>query len=115
MKNTNVEKLTLAQLVSNQVQTRKSSNYINYTSKKAFLNHNNLTGLSNYKEISTLITELKNVFQLHTHINTQYLIITLYFGATKTYQYIVVNTSDLTVTPVGSIKTAKEQIQEFLK
>lgn len=101
--------LTLMDYLKKQGENTNKE-FTNFVSKKELLNSDVLT-----KEQAELIGKLKNCFSFTLHNSRKYIIITMYYNATKKYNFLVVNLKDYTVVEQPSIKLSKQYVLEQLK
>lgn len=96
---TNLDKYTT-------VGTRtRTTQFTSFASKKQLEQANVLDA-----DTLEFVKGIKNTFSFALHTDKQYMAITLYFAATKSYAFIVVDLHNKAVAEVGSIKEAKLEI-----
>jgi hypothetical protein len=100
--------LSFDSILQQQTSTSVTSNYTNYNSKKQLVISTQFTQLST--NVQQFIQQLKNCFCFSLHNSLQYIVITMYFNATKTYSFYVVNCTNNTVQTFNSIKSAKQYV-----
>ena len=90
-------------------RAQRTSNYVNYASKKQLLNANVLT-----TQQAQFVNSLVNWFCFALHTNKQYLIITFYYASTKTYAYAVANLHNNSIASVASVAQAKQAVNALV-
>lgn len=103
--NTNIQ-----EVIATQTTTSRVHSFCEYNSKKKLLSANILT-----QEQSKYIQELKNTFTFYLHESNKYLVITMYYSATKSYEYLVVNLETLGCCKCESVKLAKQGVLEIIQ
>jgi len=106
--------MNLKDIIAKQVITSRTGSFIEYNSKKKLSASGVLT-----KEQEEVIAQLKGTFTFNMHSENRYLIVTMYYSATKTYGFLVIDLTTLAVAESESIKIAKkfvlDQIEEDKK
>ena len=98
---------SLQDFISSQAATRKSSQFIEYTSKKQILECDKITD-----EHKKFIKELKGTFSFALHTSGKYLIVTLF--KSKKYYFIIVNLDTMEYAECDSIKNAKLEVMNLV-
>lgn len=89
-----------------QQETAESKNlFTNYASKKALLAANVLS-----ESQTKIVTELKNCFAFAMYTDGGHLVVTMYYNATKTYEYWAIDLTTWEYTSFGTIKEAKKSV-----
>lgn len=109
--------LTLNELVNANNNNTRTKAYITYDSKKKLLaDDGTIKTLSAINtEFIDLLKQLKNVFAIAiNNSDNSYVVITMYYSTTKSYEYIVCNVSTLDCVSFDSVKTAKQHISTII-
>lgn len=112
-----MKNLTLNELVNANNNNTRTKAYITYDSKKKLLaDDDTIKTLSAINtEFIDLLKMLKNVFAIAiNNSDNSYVVITMYYSTTKSYEYIVCNVSTLDCVSFDSVKTAKQHISTIL-
>jgi len=102
--------LTLADLVANQQSASSAAAFVAYNSKKTLLAANSVFAANINAKCMAQLTALKNCFAFAAHVSHNYLVITMYYNASKSYSFYVLSTATLAVQSFTSIKTAKAAV-----
>lgn len=100
---------SIQEVIANQTASKKSSQFVEYTSKKKILEVDSLT-----EEQKFFIREVKGTFSFSLHVSNKYLIITLFTQATKKYDFLIVELDTMNCARADSIKNAKLAVLELL-
>ena len=100
---------SIQEIIESQSKVRKSSQFIEYGSKKQILETSSLSD-----EHKKFIKELKGTFSFALHTSNKYLIVTLFNSKDKKYSYIIVDLETLNCAECDSIKNAKIEIMNIV-
>lgn len=100
---------SIQEVIANQTSTKKTSQFVEYTSKKKILEVEGLT-----EDQKFFIREIKGTFSFTLHNSNKYLIITFYAQATKKYDFLIVDLDTMNCAKVDSIKNAKLEVLKLL-
>ena len=111
------KKMTLNELVTANNNSTRTKAYVTYDSKKKLLADTKmietLSAINN--DFVELLKQLKNVFSVAVHSNNnEYIVITMYYSTTKSYEYIVCNVATLDCMSFDSVKIAKQHISNII-
>lgn len=95
--------------IATQEKTTRTSAFTEYNSKKKLFAAGILTA-----EQEQYITQLKGTFTFHIHNENRYLVVTMYYSATKTYGFIIVDLNTLQCATADSIKNAKKGVLDVI-
>lgn len=95
--------------IATQEKATRTSAFVEYNSKKKLFAAGILT-----PEQEQYITQLKGTFTFHMHTDNRYLVVTMYYSATKTYGFIIVDLATLQCAQADSIKNAKKGVLEVI-
>ena len=100
---------SIQEIIESQSKTRKSSQFVEYGSKKQILEIDALS--ENHKKF---IKDLKGTFSFALHNSNKYLIVTLFSSKDKKYSYIIVDLDTMNCAECNSIKNAKLEIMQLV-
>lgn len=100
---------SIQETIATQEKTTRTSAFTEYNSKKKLFAAGILTA-----EQEQYITQLKGTFTFHIHNENRYLVVTMYYSATKTYGFIIVDLTTLQCAAADSIKNAKKGVLDVI-
>ena len=110
--------LKLNELVEKNNENTRISKYTTYDSKKKLLaDEKMMFNLNTYSDdFETLLKALKNVFSVAVcNACNKYIVITMYYSTSKTYEYVACNVETLDCVSYDSVKMAKNAITEKIE
>ena len=102
--NTNIE-----EVISAQTRVAKEKAFITLGAKKQVMESEMLTDVQ--KEY---INRLRSTYAFDLHKDGRYIVITMYYSATKKYDFIIVDLETLRCATAPSIKIAKEEVMKLV-
>lgn len=100
---------SIQETIATQEKTTRTSAFTEYNSKKKLFAAGILTA-----EQEQYITQLKGTFTFHIHNENRYLVVTMYYSATKTYGFIIMDLFTLQCATADSIKNAKKGVLDVI-
>lgn len=100
---------SIQETIATQEKTTRTSAFTEYNSKKKLFAAGILTA-----EQEQYIAQLKGTFTFHIHNENRYLVVTMYYSATKTYGFIIVDLNTLQCATADSIKNAKKGVLDVI-
>jgi hypothetical protein len=101
--------MLLTEYIKNQETPTRVTNFKDFASKKRLTEANLFT-----EEQMKQIGEIRNAISFSVHNDKKYLIASIY-DRSKTYKFLVINTEDMTVEELPTIKTANSMFLRLSK
>lgn len=101
---------TIDEIIDQQATSRSTvKQFTVYSSKKRLFE----SGILDEK-VATYIKDLKGAFGFHVHKDRRYMVIEMWYNATRSYGFYVLDTQTLQIARAESVKMAKQGIMELV-
>ena len=99
---------TLEEVIAAQESTTREKAFINLGTKKQIMDSLAFSDVQ-----KDYIFRLKNTYSFELHKSGRYMVITMYYGKTKKYEFIILDMNTLRCATADSIKNAKLAVMEL--
>ena len=99
---------TLEEVIAAQESTTREKAFINLGTKKQVMDSLAFSDVQ-----KDYIFRLKNTYSFELHKSGRYMVITMYYGKTKKYDFIILDLNTLRCATADSIKNAKLAVMEL--
>ena len=99
---------TLEEVIAAQESTTREKAFINLGTKKQIMDSPAFSDVQ-----KDYIFRLKNTYSFELHKSGRYMVITMYYGKTKKYEFIILDLNTLRCATADSIKNAKLAVMEL--
>ena len=99
---------TLEEVIAAQESTTREKAFINLGTKKQIMDSPAFSDVQ-----KDYIFRLKNTYSFELHKSGRFMVITMYYGKTKKYEFIILDMNTLRCATADSIKNAKLAVMEL--
>ena len=99
---------TLEEVIAAQESTTREKAFLNLGTKKQIMDSDAFSDVQ-----KDYIFRLKNTYSFELHKSGRYMVITMYYGKTKKYDFIILDLNTLRCATADSIKNAKLAVMEL--
>ena len=100
---------TIEEVIAAQESATREKAFINLGTKKQIM-----ASPAFSDAVKDYISKLKNTYSFELHSSGRYMVITMYYGKTKKYDFIILDTDNFKCASADSIKTAKLAVLELV-